>query len=85
MDRLVGWLRHYDWGSATALAALRGVEPSGRPEAELWFGSHWSAPATLADGRPLADGDLPFLVKLLAADRPLSLQAHPDADTAAAG
>ena len=85
MDRLVGWLRHYDWGSATALAALRGVEPSGRPEAELWFGSHWSAPATLADGRPLADGDLPFLVKLLAADRPLSLQAHPDAATAAAG
>ena len=85
MDRLVGRLRHYDWGSATALAALRGVEPSGRPEAELWFGSHWSAPATLTDGCPLDDSDLPFLVKLLAADRPLSLQAHPDAATAAAG
>jgi len=85
VDRLVGWLRHYDWGSATALAALRGVEPSGRPEAELWFGSHWSAPATLTDGCPLDDNDLPFLVKLLAADRPLSLQAHPDAATAAAG
>ena len=85
MDRLVGCLRHYDWGSVTALAALRGVEPSGCPEAELWFGSHWSAPATLADGRPLAGADLPFLVKLLAADQPLSLQAHPDAATAAAG
>lgn len=39
-------------------------------------------------GRDVADrfdGRLPFLVKLLAADRPLSLQAHPSADEARAG
>lgn len=69
MDRLAGRLKHYDWGSATALADLRGIAPSGRPEAELWF----DAP------------HLPFLVKVLAVQRPLSLQVHPGAELAAAG
>ena len=31
------------------------------------------------------DGRLPFLLKVLAADEPLSLQAHPSAEQAAAG
>ncbi|MCH2622524.1 MAG: hypothetical protein MKZ66_04710, partial [Acidimicrobiales bacterium] len=70
MHRLTGSIRHYDWGSTTALAALRGVEGSGRPEAELWF-----------DDRP----GLPFLVKVLAVDRPLSLQIHPDSEAAQVG
>ena len=74
MDRLAGRLKHYDWGSATALSDLRGVEPSGRPEAELWFGS--------GDG---PGSDLPYLVKVLAVDRPLSLQVHPDDARAKAG
>ena len=74
MDRLAGRLKHYDWGSATALSDLRGVEPSGRPEAELWFGS--------GDG---PGSDLPYLVKVLAVDRPLSLQVHPDDARARAG
>jgi mannose-6-phosphate isomerase len=55
----------------------------------------------VSDGRSLADvvaadpagtlgpaerfGRLPFLMKLLAADQPLSLQVHPDADQARAG
>ena len=105
MDRLPGRLQHYDWGSSTALAALRGVEPSGRPEAELWFGTNRAGSAGSGpgpDGQYLPDGDpdqggqpgqldqqaqpdLPYLVKLLAADRPLSLQAHPDARAAADG
>ena len=98
MDRLAGRLQHYDWGSSTALAELRGVEPSGKPEAELWFGtsraeSAGSGPGPGPDGEYLPDGhpdqraqpDLPYLVKLLAADRPLSLQVHPDTRAAADG
>ena len=106
MDRLLGRLQHYDWGSYTALAALRGLEPTGRPEAELWYGAHPSLPATVDRGAGpepldavvsadppselgpaagLRDGTLPYLVKLLAADAPLSIQAHPDRATAEAG
>ncbi len=70
MHRLTGSIRHYDWGSTTALAAFRGVDGSGRPEAELWF-----------DDRP----GLPFLVKVLAVNGPLSLQVHPDAEAAQVG
>ena len=55
------------------------LAPDGRPWAELWLGTHPNGPATLADGRPLADvtGPLPYLLKVLAAAEPLSLQAHP--------
>ncbi|GIT45944.1 MAG: hypothetical protein Ct9H300mP12_05290 [Acidimicrobiales bacterium] len=38
MDLLDGVIRSYDWGSTTALSDFRGVEPSGQPEAEFWFG-----------------------------------------------
>ncbi len=79
MDLLDGVIRSYDWGSTTALADLRGVAPSGVPEAELWFGAHPSGPATFrADGRRATVDEMPFLVKVLAVERPLSLQAHPD-------
>ena len=96
MDLLAGRLQHYDWGSFTALADFRGVEPSGKPEAELWFGTHrpgsaGSGPGPdeeyLPDDQQDQPGqrDLPYLVKLLAADRPLSLQVHPDTRAAADG
>jgi mannose-6-phosphate isomerase len=39
--RLEGAIQRYDWGSRTALAALRGRPvPSAEPEAELWLGAH---------------------------------------------
>lgn len=104
MQQLTGEIRHYPWGSRTMLANLRGVaSPAQRPEAELWYGAHSAAPATI-DGRPLTDliaadptgtlgervheayGDtLPFLLKILAAAEPLSLQAHPSPDQAREG
>jgi len=73
--------REYAWGSTTAIPELLGVAPTGRPQAELWLGAHPGSPAALAD-RPgslasLVDGRLPFLLKVLAAASPLSLQAHP--------
>ena len=51
MDLLDGVIRSYDWGSTTALSDFRGVESSGQPEAEFWFGAHRSGPSSFrADG-----------------------------------
>lgn len=81
--------RDYAWGSTSAIADLLGREPSGRPEAELWLGTHPGSPARLVgrDGTLLdAVGEpLPYLLKVLAAAAPLSLQAHPTPEQARAG
>jgi len=87
--------RDYAWGSTTAIAELLGTTPSGEPEAELWLGAHAGSPSLIAtpaqvggaaDLRELVgDHGLPFLLKVLAAAHPLSLQAHPTLDQAAAG
>lgn len=73
-------MQHYDWGDPEFIPTLLGVEPDGRPWAELWLGTHPNGPASLDDGTPLAalTGELPYLLKVLAAARPLSLQTHPD-------
>lgn len=90
MIRLVGAPQHYAWGSESAIPRALGLTPDGRPWAEVWWGTH-PAGRTLAEhagaSQPLVDlaGHLPFLVKLIAAEHPLSLQAHPSADQAAAG
>ncbi len=122
MHRIDGVLQHYAWGRRDAIAELRGVKPSGRPEAEYWLGAHPRGPALLLDNHPnngvadveggvdagpgartlaaaiVADpdrwlgsivrerfGELPFLLKLLAAEQPLSIQTHPDPAQAAEG
>lgn len=100
--------RDYAWGSHTAIAEFRGVEPGGGPEAELWLGAHAGSPAQVVDAASVGAADLaeliaanptaalgpalaregarlPYLLKVLAADRPLSLQAHPTAEQARAG
>ena len=85
--------RDYAWGSTTLLAALEGRAPSATPEAEVWFGDHPGSPAVTADGRTLdrwlaeeRPGErLPYLLKLLAAASPLSIQAHPSKPQAEAG
>jgi len=110
---IVNTPRDYAWGSAGAISDLLGNTASGRPEAELWFGTHPGSPvaivdpsqvggaATLAEwvaaapetalGASLAASTaasggvrLPFLLKVLAAARPLSLQAHPSSARALA-
>ena len=78
MQLITGTVQRYDWGSVDALAQLQGREPDGRPEAELWFGSHPAAPSRFVEsGSPIPA--LPFLVKALAAAKPLSIQTHPTA------
>jgi mannose-6-phosphate isomerase len=79
--------RDYAWGSRTAIAALLGRTPSGEPEAELWLGTHPGSPSRVVggDGSLASLATLPFLLKVLAAASPLSLQAHPNPAQARAG
>ena len=91
--------RDYAWGSRTAISNLLGLSPSGAPEAELWLGSHPACPSRVRDidgpsthaqtlDTYLAQTGTPplsFLLKVLAADSPLSLQVHPTTAQAQAG
>jgi mannose-6-phosphate isomerase len=81
--------RDYAWGSTTAIAGLLGTAPSGGPEAELWLGAHPGSPSRVVDSddtlADVVEGRLPFLLKVLAAASPLSLQAHPTMQQAADG
>lgn len=112
MFRLDSPVQHYAWGSTTYLPELLGVEPDGRPFAELWMGAHPAAPSTVVGGQDETDPRgpslpellaaapeetlghrvldefgtrLPYLFKVLAVERPLSLQVHPDLERARAG
>ncbi len=82
--------RDYAWGSPNLIADYFGIAATGSPMAEVWFGTHPGSPAVVAaDGRSLAEvigaDGLPFLLKILAAGQPLSIQAHPNAAQARAG
>lgn len=98
MDLIDPVIQEYDWGSRTLIARLLHEEyPTEQPQAELWFGAHPAAPSTVdgvafdtflaADpvGQLGEAGELPFLLKVLAAGGPLSLQAHPSEDQAVRG
>ncbi len=52
MERLTGVIQPYAWGSLTTIPEFLGVEATGQPQAELWFGAHPLAPSML-DGEPL--------------------------------
>jgi mannose-6-phosphate isomerase len=103
MARLTGVVQPYAWGSRTAIPEFLGMEPTGEPQAELWFGAHPLAPSMI-EGEPLDKvvandpvgvvgrtsvavfgARLPFLLKVIAAAQPLSLQAHPSREQAEAG
>jgi len=80
--------RDYAWGSTTLLAGLEGRPPASGPEAEVWFGDHPGDPAEVqGDGTldAVTGGELPYLLKLLAAASPLSIQVHPTREQARAG
>ena len=87
MHHVNGLVQRYAWGHPTAIADLVGTEADGRPQAEMWFGTHPGGPSVLDDGGPLESlvGPLPFLFKVLAAETPLSLQVHPSREQAIAG
>ena len=82
-----GVIQHYAWGDPDFIPKLLGVAGRGQPWAELWLGTHPNGPTLLEDGSPLSDltGKLPYLVKVLSAGEPLSLQAHPTTEQAVEG
>jgi len=83
------------WGSTELLAPFVGravMSADGTQPAEIWFGAHHRNPSWVV----LGEGRIPFteveglerptfLVKLLAASEPLSIQVHPDTRTAQEG
>jgi mannose-6-phosphate isomerase len=98
MIRVENTPRDYAWGSTTEIANLRGVAPSGKPEAELWLGTHPGSPTRVVDPgesegaqtlpeylHNRGEQPLPYLLKILAAAHPLSIQAHPSPQQARDG
>lgn len=91
--------RLYEWGDSHSLATWQGRQQASRPEAELWLGTHPGSEAQVISrrpgniSRPLSswlrqhnfDPELPFLVKLIASGKPLSIQVHPTKAQAIAG
>lgn len=81
----------YDWGSTDAIPGFQRRTPEGGPVAEVWLGTHPMGTAQIVDGhghaRPLTEvaGELSFMLKVLAAERPLSIQVHPNSARARAG
>ena len=90
MQLLRGVVHHYDWGDQQTIPEFLGVKPDAKPWAELWFGTHRSGPSlvkTETGNQPLSQyaGELSFLVKIIAAAKPLSLQTHPTDEQAQSG
>lgn len=91
MWRLRNGVQQYEWGSAVAIPRFLGTAPGEAPIAEMWIGTHplKSSRVLFEDGEetPLSDvvRDLPFMLKVLGAERPLSLQVHPSIAQAKAG
>ena len=93
--KLDNQIKHYEWGSPDILPRFLGLENrDGFPWAEMWMGTHEGAPSQAEIGengkiridlKELAGGELPFLFKLLAVEKPLSIQAHPNRSQAAEG
>src|SRR5687767_7094253 len=90
MRRLHNTSRDYDWGSSEDIPRFLREPADGRPVAEVWMGTHPLGPSTVdtdAGEESLAtlSGELPFMLKLLAAGHPLSIQVHPNAQQARDG
>lgn len=89
--KITNQARNYAWGSRTLISDYFGIPATSEPMAEIWFGTHPGSPAVVADQpsetltQKLTGHQLPFLLKILAADQPLSIQAHPTTQQAREG
>ncbi len=91
--KLAPVVQRYAWGSPTAIPRWFGWRnPSGVPLAEIWMGTHPRGTSTVparrgigldellrAEAQECCEGNdrLPYLFKVLAAERALSIQVHP--------
>jgi mannose-6-phosphate isomerase len=90
-------LKAFAWGQTDAIPRLLGIDGVDGPVAEAWFGAHESDPSDIEGGGDLAThiaanptesvgGDrLPYLMKILAIESPLSIQVHPTSEQAQRG
>jgi len=93
MQVMTGALKTYEWGIPGGLAPWLGPLAGNyvlEPQAELWFGVHPSGASKIIDseltlGEVLNRDDVPVLVKILAAAKPLSIQVHPHSALAREG
>lgn len=86
MQRLHSTPKEYSWGSPDFLPAIFGTVNTGNPQAEIWFGTHPASSTTFEDGSLISEQlKIPFLLKILSASEPLSLQVHPNKEQAKAG
>lgn len=84
----------YAWGSKNLISDYFGLPSTGKPMAEIWFGTHDGSPTeVIGQGKSLHElllqegkaDRLEFLLKILAAEAPLSIQAHPNPAQAVLG
>jgi mannose-6-phosphate isomerase len=89
LSRISGVTKNYDWGSKDLIPDYFGLEVPSEPIAEIWFGTHpLGESETLEGHKPLSETlgtQLSFLVKLLSAERALSIQVHPNSQQAKDG
>lgn len=89
LSRITGVTKNYDWGSKELTPNFFGLEESSKPIAEIWFGTHPAGESTLVQSNhSLSEhigGRISFLVKILSAERALSIQVHPNSSQAKEG
>ncbi|MGJ9373662.1 mannose-6-phosphate isomerase, class I [Nesterenkonia sp. CF4.4] len=101
MFKMINPVREYAWGSTTAFSELFGWAASTTPRAEIWMGAHPGDPSSLTlspesrqqpvplpeylRGEAEVAADFSFLLKVLAAEQPLSIQSHPSVERARHG
>jgi mannose-6-phosphate isomerase len=89
LSRISGVTKNYDWGSRELVPNFFGLEKSTEPISEIWFGTHPLGESKVhGDAMALSESlgkKLSFLVKILSAERPLSIQVHPNSQQAKDG
>lgn len=89
LSRISGVTKNYDWGSSDLVPNFFGLETSSKPIAEIWFGTHpLGESETIGESKSLSESlgkKLSFLVKILSAERALSIQVHPNSQQAKDG
>lgn len=84
----------YPWGSKNLISDYFSLPATGQPMAEIWFGTHDGSPTeVIGRGESLQQylaeagkkDRLDYLLKILAAEAPLSIQAHPNPEQAKLG
>ena len=83
--KLYNQFKHYEWGSPSLIPMFLNLENTnnGKPYAEMWMGTHSGGVSdVMQNGGKVnlsaVSGELPILFKLLAIEKPLSIQVHPD-------